>query len=405
MKKQLFFFALCLCFLAGCTTTKNTEQNNGISAEETTEADIKNETISIYSWDLFFLNDGAFLRMAPLLRDLNVNRIYQEIPTEYLSLPETVVMVENLENLGIQTVFLTGDRDWQTEGLNEFFSQIDSLAAYNSGIGKSQPITAVALDVESYTTDAWKESPKQSFLDYIELMEDACQYAHKSGFKVIQVIPPSLDDIDIGLFERFLTSCCDELSIMNYEKSSELTAIQTEVSACSDRNIPVETIYETMPENEYYSVTADNTYFYDSMKSIFASQEKMRSNYGTNIGFAYHYYRTIYHLYTGAGFAQIYPYTSSNDSSITENKQTECVGSILLSGSDGSQIPAYLYHPNRNTEENECCYLAVGVKPAVEYTITLENPFYQLTDKEPVVFDFSNDRIVDTLSLHIRPNK
>ena len=54
MKKQLFFFVLCLCFLAGCTTTKNTEQNNGISAEATTEADIKNETISIYSCCLLY---------------------------------------------------------------------------------------------------------------------------------------------------------------------------------------------------------------------------------------------------------------------------------------------------------------------------------------------------------------
>ena len=358
---------------------------------------------SIYSWDLFFLNDGAFLSLAKPLQQLHITRIYQELPQAYLELEQTADMVERFHAIGIETVFLTGDRAWSRDGLDEFYAQIDALCRFNTSLCTKQPITTVALDVESYTLRQWERDPEGSFSDYTALMAQAYDYAHERGFQVVQIIPPTLDTISQQTFERFVASCCDEISVMNYEKDIALSSIWNEVRTCRSYGVPIETIFETMPKNDYYSVTESNTYFYDGFEALSQAKEDMTSVYGTSLGISYHFYQTLLPIYTGTYLAEIYPYTTQTDPNADSNGQVNQIQAILLSGDDGSKLRAQLYSPHLNASPSELCFLAVGVKPSVRYSVMLISQDYRIVYGHQLTFDFSGGRTLDTAAIGVCP--
>lgn len=359
---------------------------------------------SIFAWDMLLVNDGAFDQLSEMLTDLSITRVYQRIPTAYLSDPGLAVMVENLSQLGIETAFLTGDRDWLFDGLDELYAQLEALDAYNSGIGAAHPIKTIALDVEGYTTSQWKEDPETWFLTYLDLMKEVREYAHQKDLTVVQVIPDELDAIDQKTFERFIKDCCDEVSVMNYERDVELFNIWNEVAVCRKYRIPVETIFDTMPLNDYYSVNASKTYFYDGLDVLADAGETLRNVYGTSLGTAYHYYRTLYRVYSGCGLAEFYPYTVDEDPTQDENGQPGALdGSLILTGDDGSTLTAYPYIPYLGDGHGETCYLAVGVREGVDYTLSLEESGYEIVRGGEVCFDFSEDKVLFAVSFRVQP--
>lgn len=340
-----------------------------------------NNNSSIFSWDLFLMNDGDYPQTSQMLKDLNITRVYQEFPEKHLSEPETPKMVANLAADGIETVALAGDRSWGLADcdLSELKAHIDALDSYNQGIGSGNKITKLALDIETYTYSDWKSDPQTYFTAFIDKMAEVYTYAHSKGFDVIQVIPTHFDNISVNEFRRFLTTCCDEISLMNYTKSTQISAISGEVELCREMNMPVETIFETMPLNEHFSVTEDVTYFYEGFEALAAKRDKILDTYlYENLTASYHYYQTLYHVYSGNYFAEIYAYSSDETDKdyIPDLGQTTGLDHIVLTGDDGSVIKAYLYNPNKTAQYAEWCYLAVGVKKGVTYTITSGDKHY-----------------------------
>lgn len=361
---------------------------------------------SIFAWDMFFINDGAFDQLSEMLTDLSITRVYQKIPTDYFGDESLSVMVENLSGLGIETAFLTGDRDWLFDGPEELYAQLEALDAYNNGIGSEYPIKIIALDVESYTASKWKDDPESWFLAFLEMMKEVREYAHQKDLTVVQVIPEELDAIDQKIFERFIKECCDEVSVMNYERDAELFNIWNEVAICRKYQIPIESVFETMPLNDYYSVDSSKTYFYDGMDVLADAMETLGEVYGTSLGTAYHYYRTLYRVYSGSGLAEFYPYTVKEDPARDENGQPEALdGSLVLIGDDGSTLTASPYIPYLGDGHGETCYLAVGVRDGVKYTLSLKDSSYELVRGGEACFDFSEDKVLFTEAFRVQPSE
>ena len=359
---------------------------------------------SIYCWSLFLMNEGSYPEVRPFLRSQNIGRIYQEIPQVYLAREETVSMVSRLKSDGIETAALAGDRSWGLESndLSEPEAIIDRLAAYNSRVGNASRIGAIALDVETYTYGSWKKEPKKYFAAYIEKMQTLYQYAHSRGLSVVQVIPVHFDTIDEDLMRRFVSNCCDEISLMNYDKATQVEAIEGEVSLCRELGIPVETIFETMPYNDYYSVTEENTYYYEGIDALNAKKEAIYARYGSaGLGVSYHHLDTMFHVATGKYIAEIYAYTDSGDPARNELGQTESLDRIILTGDDGSIITAGLYNPNRGAEYEECCYLAFGISPEVTYTVSSGSVAYTVPSPTKTFSVEENSPVVHT-SLRIK---
>lgn len=364
-----------------------------------------NTDTSMYCWNLYLLNEGSSPDTLGFLESLNTARVYQDIPTEYLVREETADMVTRLTERGIEVVALTGDRSWglKDNDLTEIKTYIDTLSQYNETIGQAAPVTKLALDVETYTYSSWKNDPVTGFTAYIEQMQQIYNYAKEHGISVVQVIPVHFDKIDPELFALFLETCADELSLMNYNKATQVTAIADEVELCRSLGMPVETIFETMPNNDYYSVTEDLTYFYDGFDALCEKRDEILDTYrydGLTAG--YHHFPTMFHVVTGAYLAEIYAYTDSADPTRNELGQTEALRSIVLTGDDGSVITAGLYNPNRGYEYEENCYLAAGIREGVTYTVTAGSPDYEIVNPTTKTFELEEDELVHYSSLRIR---
>ncbi|MGM9523739.1 MAG: hypothetical protein ACI3VU_04940, partial [Faecousia sp.] len=363
----------------------------------------KNTGASLYSWNMYMLSEGSYPAIRDYLTSLNITRIYQQIPEVYLTGTETADMVARLADDGIETVALVGDRAWglAENDLSEAKTYMDKLAAYNSGIGAKNPITKIAFDVETYTYSFWENDSVSYFAAYIEKMQEVYAYAHSCGFAVIQVIPTHYDTIDAALNRKFFTTCADEISLMNYEKATQVTAIQEEIALCKELGMKVETIFETMPRNEYFAVTEENTYFYEGYSALLAKQETILDTYPyENLSVSYHHLPTMYHVVTGKYMAEIYAYTDSNDPTRNDLGQTDALESIILTGSDGSVIEAGLCNPNLTAQYAENCYLAVGVVPGVEYTVSSAAEDYAVTT--PIkTFSIGEDEVIGYTSISI----
>ncbi len=359
---------------------------------------------SLYCWWPYLRNAGAFARGAALLADLGVDRLYQQLTCAELAMEDTADMVAALADMGVQTVLLTGDREWQETGLDEYRALIDALDEFNSTIGADHPIPGVALDVEYYTTDAWRAEPERCFAEHIELMEQAYDYAHEKGLFVVQVIPAVYDEVDRELFERFAERCCDELSVMNYVKDVAVSRIWNEVHVCRRLGKPIETIYETQPLSEYYGVTEDVTYFYDGLDALAEDYGQMERVYG-DVGLAYHHYASMHALRTGGVIVSVYLYTTDDDPARDENGQPAGIPFITLTGDDGSVLTGTPYRPYPEGEHGESCYLVFGAKRDVAYTVSLGGDGYepQPERNEPMAFSGGDPALAFNVAFHVRP--
>ncbi len=357
------------------------------------EIKIENKTVSMFSWYFELTNQGVFCQLAKPLKELGVTRVYQLVPVEYLTEPQMSVMVQNLCEMGIETVLLTGDKNWVVDGLDEYREIINGLSAYNESVLDELKITSVALDVEVHTLEGWQDNPKELFEKYVELMKQAKEYANAHGLKIIQIVPTCYDDVDKKLFAEFLLNGCDELSIMNYNKNTLFSAISTEVKLCEKYGIPVETIFETMPISEEHAVNEQITYYYDGIDVLKEDVAKMKEKYGPRLGIGYHHFSTLYKMCTGNYLAEIYPYGSVEKYQLTDMGQPRNPGTLLLVGDDGSRVVASPYWPNAKNGVGEYCWLAVGVQKDVQYTIQQFDLFETQTQNEILYFQDHEDEI------------
>ena len=191
-------------------------QSNNDAEDTVNSIDNGNQTRSIYSWHFEMTNKALNETYLQTLRQLGINRVYQNVSEKVMRDDEIVYLIQKLNSNGIEMIPLMGDKSWVEDGLDEYKGIIDEIAAYNESSDEDVRIEAVALDVEVHQLPDFKSHKKKLFKKYIEVMREAKIYASEHDLKVIQVIPTFYDDISDKLFETCINDCCDEISIMNY---------------------------------------------------------------------------------------------------------------------------------------------------------------------------------------------
>lgn len=356
--KCFILFCMVLC-LTGCASknllmpddTSNVAEQSLNSGDSTDAEDAEstddngNQTRSIYSWHFEMTNKALNETYLQTLRQLGINRVYQNVSEKVMRDDEIVYLVQKLNSNGIEMIPLMGDKSWVEDGLDEYKGIIDEIAAYNESSDEDVRIEAVALDVEVHQLPDFKSHKKKLFKKYIEVMREAKIYASEHDLKVIQVIPTFYDDISDKLFETFINDCCDEISIMNYTKSTQETAIATEVEYCLKNNIPVESVFETMRDSEQYEVDENTSYYRDGTESLLKSADRLRDIYGNRLGIGFHQFTSIHSMVSGKNPAEIVCTPLSDD-------QMTNPGMLLLIGDDGAIFEATPYwHKGRKSEE------------------------------------------------------
>ena len=161
-------------------------------------------------------------------------------------------------------------------------------------------INSSIKESETYICDEWNNNPKEYFKEYVFAMHNIYLYAHKVGFEVVQVIPTFYDTVDETLFKILISSCCDEVSLMNYAKTVQVSSIEQEIELCRKSGKRVETIFETQPHSEEYSVSEKNSYFCDGLPVLESVRDKIFETYQyENLYASYHTFESIYYMVTG----------------------------------------------------------------------------------------------------------
>ena len=254
----------------------------------------KNHEVSMFSWNYELEDKENFWENEKTLKEFNVTRVYQLMSADYIQGQKMQDYMENLSGADVEVVCLTGDKSWLYDGLEEFRGIVDALAEYNQQAEEPHKIRNIALDVEGHTLDEWQDEPKKIFRQYIQLMKEAREYANERDLAVIQVIPTFLDEVDSGLFEAFLLDCCDELSVMNYNKKNAATAARTEYDLCGKYHIPIESVFEMMPVDEEQGVTENITYYYEGHEGLKKAIKEIKSAYGPDMGIGLHHFTVIH---------------------------------------------------------------------------------------------------------------
>lgn len=284
-----FFLLLVLASVIGCS-------GDGEKEERAANA---NSSVSMFSWHYEMTKPDMSNTYTKMLEQLSVTRVYQNVSVRVMQNDMIRQQVKNLTARGIETVGLMGDKSWVEDGLAEYQEVVDSIDAYNQSVDKPFRIQRIAVDVEVHLLPEWDRHRKRVFRKYISRMAQAKIYANARNLQVIQVIPAYYDDVSTALFDRFLEDCCDEVSIMNYDRKHADTAIRYEVESCEKREIPVETIFETMPVSRKHGVDENTTYYYEGMNRLKEDADSLREVYGPQLGIAYHHFTTIYELAWG----------------------------------------------------------------------------------------------------------
>lgn len=259
---------------------------------------MKNEecAVSVFSWN-YELEDAQLVEEnAVILQDYHVTRVYQLFSEDYIKSDQMRTYMENLSGMGVSVAALTGDKSWIEDGLTEFRGIVDALHDYNEQVDESVRISQIALDVECHALPGWQEDPKGIFAAYVQLMREAKQYAGAHDLGVIQVIPTFYDDVDSELFETFLQECCDEISVMNYNKQYAMTAIRTEYEMCRQYEIPIESVFELMPVDALHGVTKALTYYNDGRPALENAMKDLREQYGPELGMGLHHFSALKEL-------------------------------------------------------------------------------------------------------------
>ena len=133
--KCFILFCMVLC-LTGCASknllmpddTSNVAEQSLNSGDSTEAEDAEsiddngNQTRSIYSWHFEMTNKALNETYLQTLRQLGINRVYQNVSEKVMRDDEIVYLIQKLNSNGIEMIPLMGDKSWVEDGLDEYKS-------------------------------------------------------------------------------------------------------------------------------------------------------------------------------------------------------------------------------------------------------------------------------------------
>lgn len=244
-------------------------------------------------WGLFSWKSGEVSQPAglwQLCKKAGVTQVYQSFSSK-LTEQEAQAFLQEAASNKIEVYFLTGSPEWGLDPLAEhLLEQVESAAALNrAGEGK---LRGVVLDVEPYLTDAWDEDPDTTMDTYVSAMELAYEAARKEKLRCIVCIPYFYDTKgqEAGL-ERLISSCCDAVAVMNYQKADEAGQLARETELAERYGKELIQIYELQEPGDH-GLTERNTYHGDGLEAVERSRASLLERY-PGLSFAYHDYPSL----------------------------------------------------------------------------------------------------------------
>lgn len=253
--------------------------------EAGTDADNRTTHTSVFSWNREIFDNDPSVVMTKL-SDYQIDRIYQGLYPADLEREKTAELVSGLKKLGIETVYLAGDPDWNSAD-DVIRWTLEPLLSYNKGIGKAAQINTICYDNEFYSGG---RDDEKHFADYVAMMESVSDKAHDSGLYVIYCLPYWLPMLSEDLFKQLIAQA-DEISIMNYDVGREADNLTDIYAWCTEAGMKVESIFETQPGNGD-DVPENITYNLKGKNAVIEAGKDLKSQYD-GLSIAYHHLTSL----------------------------------------------------------------------------------------------------------------
>ena len=252
----------------------------------------------LYSWDERVLEAGGEAEaLAACIKEAGVKRIYQEFPREALRDGSASAFVERVKKQQVDVFALFGEVEWARDKNGEtVIKAIRRVADYNDGQSRSARITGVMVDVEPYLLDEWSEGSrarKRLMDNYLNSMKAAYAYADEHGLELWLCIPNFYDESLPSVLESLISSACDGIAIMNYDRTDEYMQMAKEVGLAREFGKGVECIFE-LQEPYQHELEEIHTYATVGLDELWKSAARLEKQFGYDrLQFAYHYYRPL----------------------------------------------------------------------------------------------------------------
>lgn len=248
----------------------------------------------IYSW---FIQDllADTIGLANVCNVLNLNEVYQEIPVANLN-SELVNAIQTLQSKTSNTISisqLVGDPSWYKDA-TEPKAQIDALVTFNKGVGASCPINKIIYDIEAWDIESidWEEK-------YLTTIKDVYSYAKSNNINMGLVIPYWITTVNITNFYKEVIDNCDEIMVMNYNRNTYATTMDSMITYAKTNNKIIYSLAEFQPPNE--SIADNITYFNIGLYTLTQNWLVLQNKYNYEyLSFAYDDYTALRSLLTNA---------------------------------------------------------------------------------------------------------
>ena len=272
MKKKLILMLVCIMVvLTGCGAS--------------TYVDNQTYNMSVFSWNRELIDNDPADVMAKL-SDYHIDRVYQGLYPENFESEKTAELVSDLKGLGIETVYLAGDPDWNDENVVIEWT-LDRLIAYNEGVGKRAKIETICYDAEFYSN---YRADEEHFSAYVSMMEKVSSKAHDSGLHIIYCLPYWLPSLSENFFKQLIAQA-DEVSIMNYDVGHEADNLTDIYIWCTEAGVKVESVFETQLADGV-GIMDNNTYYSKGKEAVIGAADALKDQF-PDISIGYHHLTSL----------------------------------------------------------------------------------------------------------------
>ena len=252
---------------------------------------------SIFSWNKEYVYLEYADQVADVMERLNCDTIYQKI-SDKLSEKEVLAFLKRQARMGNKVWYLAGDKSWALdENAESMKAVVEDVIAWNRIAEEGCGFQGIVWDVEPYLLDEWDEDADACMEQYVENCKVTYELAKATGLQVLMCIPYHYDNRGMEEeLEVLISSGCDGVAVMNYNKKDEVGQIETELKLAKKYDKQIINIVE-LQEPGKYDLEEINTYYNDGFAAVEESFKQLEEYYAyEKLGFSWHYLKTAIEL-------------------------------------------------------------------------------------------------------------
>ena len=249
----------------------------------------------LFSWDAAAMDDGENLDLC--IKRAGVTAIYQQFPAESLNSGSASGFVKQMRRQSVDVYALVGEAEWAYEpDGSQLLRALRRVARYNENQRRGARISGVMVDIEPYLLKEWDRggAARDGLMEsYLSCIQNAYSYTSERDLELWVCIPTFYDATSQEVLEELISSACDGVAVMNYNRTDEYGQMEEEAGYAQEYDKGVICVYE-LQEPGKHQLDEINTYAEVGLEELWKSSQRLKNQFSCErLTFAYHYYKPL----------------------------------------------------------------------------------------------------------------